>query len=235
MAPDKFEQHIKETLNHRTLQPSPDAWNTLSKRLDSKTIKHKNKPYWWLGIAASFIGVLLVITLVNEKDVVEKSDPVIVNIPKSVEDVKQDDAEETSLKENKELIKKEKVNVPDIFVVNNSNLPTNELKKKTVQPIVLTRKELTFEEQKIQDVAAQIQLLKENHTVVSDSEIDALLLEAQREINLNQLYNNTGVVDATLLLNDVETDLDQSFRGKVFEVLKNSFGTVKSTLANRNN
>src|SRR5690606_9988326 len=110
------------------------------------------------------------------------------------------------------------------------------LKKETIKSADVIVKELTFEEQKIQDVVAQIQILKNNNTDVPESEIDVLLLNAQKEISLNQLYNNNKrLVDAASLLHDVEADIDQSFRSKVFEAFEDGFGTIKSAVVNRNN
>ena len=63
-----------------------------------------------------------------------------------------------------------------------------------------------------------------------------LLKEAEREIFKDKLKNeNTRTVNANDLLQDVEADLEQSFRAKVFETLKSSYDSVKTAVANRNN
>jgi len=238
MAPNKIEQHIKEKLHNRTLQPSPDAWNRLSERLDNQTKKTKSTSYWWLGLAASIAGILLVTTLFNNKETSVENSPVIVDNPQQIEENKelQDAIKMTdSNKINLPIVADEKTEKKAVIIANNNNSQGVEIKSETVKSTEVAAKELTFEEQKIQDVAAQIQLLKNNNSEVSASEIDALLLKAQKEINLNKLYNNKGLVDAKSLLQDVEEDIDQSFRSKVFEALKDGFGTVKSTVANRNN
>ena len=46
---------------------------------------------------------------------------------------------------------------------------------------------------------------------------------------------STGVVNAHALLQDVEDDLEQSFRSKVFQALKENYITVKTAVAQRNN
>ncbi|MCB0445367.1 MAG: hypothetical protein KDC68_06915, partial [Gelidibacter sp.] len=77
--------------------------------------------------------------------------------------------------------------------------------------------------------------LKEKGTI-SDEAIDALLNQAQKEITLQKLYNeDVKTVDANALLQDVETDLQQSFRDKVFEALQTSYDKVKTAVAQRNN
>lgn len=235
MAPNKFEQHIKEKLDNRTLQPSKDAWNTLSKRLDSQTETQKSKSYWWLGLAASVVGVLLVTTLFNNEDTVE-SNPVIVNNPKTIKEALQETVGTQDLNKNsKSIIVEEKIDKREVPLVNNNNSQTITLENETVDPAEVVVKDLTFEEQKIQEVVAQIQVLKDKNNKITDTEIEALLLDAQKEINLKKLYDNKGLVDAKSLLQEVEADIDQSFRSKVFEALKDGFGAVKSTVANRNN
>ena len=42
------------------------------------------------------------------------------------------------------------------------------------------------------------------------------------------------MVDAEALLENVEAELDQSFRNKVFEAIKSSYNSVKTAVAQRN-
>ena len=104
-----------------------------------------------------------------------------------------------------------------------------------VADVDMKNEPLTFEEQKIKDVVAKVHTLKSENKTITNADIDALLIEAQKEIALNRLYNETnGTVDASALLQDVENELDQSFRSKVFEAIKASYNTVKTTVAQRN-
>ena len=64
MAPIKFEEQLKEKLGQRSIQPSSDAWNKLSERLDNVEEKQNNKGFWWLGIAATLVGVLVTLTFI---------------------------------------------------------------------------------------------------------------------------------------------------------------------------
>ena len=61
MAPLKFEEQCKEKLEKRTIAPSDAAWERLSAQLETQ--KKKRKPGIWLGIAAGFIGILIVSVL----------------------------------------------------------------------------------------------------------------------------------------------------------------------------
>src|SRR5690606_27263523 len=76
----------------------------------------------------------------------------------------------------------------------------------------------TFEDEKLKEVVAQIQELKNANDVVTEDEIDALLKEAEKAIFKEKIKSaNTQTVDADALLQDVEADLQQSFRDRVFE------------------
>ena len=232
MEQNKFDEQIKANLDNRRLQPSTDAWEKLSNRLDIGAKKKQNNVFWYIGIAASFIGILLVaLPINNTKPVV----PIIVGTPLekqmkhtekvAVEAIKV--ANDVS-KSTKPIEQVDKIN--DNSVLNGSE-NTSVVTKKTV----LQQKVLTFEEQKITEVVAKVEELKSKNQEVTDEVIDALLLEAQKEIRFNKSYNNsTGIVDANMLLQVVETDLDQSFRSKVFDAIKASFGTVKTVVAQRN-
>ena len=78
MEQNKFDEQIKANLDNRRLQPSTDAWEKLSNRLDIGAKKKQNNVFWYIGIAASFIGILLVaLPINNTKPVV----PIIVGTP----------------------------------------------------------------------------------------------------------------------------------------------------------
>jgi hypothetical protein len=66
MESNKFDNHIKDLLEKRTIEPSSNAWSTLENRLDHSKANKKN---WmlWSGIAASFIGVLITVSVFNKQ------------------------------------------------------------------------------------------------------------------------------------------------------------------------
>uniref|UniRef100_UPI003F6D9CD9 hypothetical protein n=1 Tax=Winogradskyella sp. TaxID=1883156 RepID=UPI003F6D9CD9 len=85
-------------------------------------------------------------------------------------------------------------------------------------------------------VADALKKLKSEKTSVIDKEVDSLLKLASKELFKDQIQNETTkTVDANALLMSVEDEMGQSFRSKVFEVLKDSYETVKTAVAERNN
>lgn len=254
MAPIKFEDNIKDKLEKRTIQPSADAWSTLANRLDTHNKKKKTTLYWWFGIAASVVGIVFITTLYVNHSEVETITPTIVNTQENnIEKVDNQPVknnikkDQVAFEENKAI--KEPLN--ETKSSSKNTLPTQDavaqsqqaLEQKSMMTSVVEEnlnevkhKELNFEDQKVKDAVAQIKELKKNQEVVSDSEIENLLKKAEKEIISNRIYKETTkTVDANSLLQDVEIDLQQSFRDKVFKALQSGYESVRTTVAERNN
>ncbi|WP_372752186.1 hypothetical protein [Mariniflexile sp.] len=240
MEPNKFENSIKEKLEARRLQPSKEAWAKLSGRLEQTVERKNNKAFWWLGIAASVVGVMFVaFQLLNTEEVT----PVVVDAPTVIQQKDNTPVVVETVEAPKEVLKEETLIKPrSKYIIENHTVVAAEEKvvpeetSKVSIPTVVIQEKLTFEEQKIQDVVAKVQHMKNQNQEVTDAAIDALLFEAQKEIRLQRMYNiNTGIVDATILLQEVESDLDQSFRNKVFDAIKASYNSIKTAVAQRNN
>lgn len=58
MAPIKFEEHIREQLDKREIQPSEGSWEKLNTRLNNED--SKKSPKWWIGVAAAVVVCLIV-------------------------------------------------------------------------------------------------------------------------------------------------------------------------------
>ena len=257
MESNKFDKQIKEKLDKRTIEPSADAWNILSERLDTETkMKTGNTNYWLLGAAATVVGVLLVVTQIGERgaEVMDEPSKVVAapnnnlgtengNTEKQYPIAEKEvDVQEALIADKNNAI--EEVNFNESLVHRGSDNITAEFPEEKVVTTVneneiaekeLPEEKLTFEEQKILDVVAQVQLLKDENIEVSEAEIDALLMKAEKEIVLNRMSSEISrSVDANALLESVEQELDQSFRSKVLEAIKTSYNSVKTTIAQRN-
>ncbi len=279
MAPIKFEENIKDKLEQRRLEPSQDAWDVLSNKLDNNTKKRNKGLFLYLGIAASIVGVLLMYTLLikssNEADAIQEvvdteteiknditPDPKVNTIETQVVETTQDELVpvenvQEELNEQKSIQnatqgrvvsneQQPKSNVNPLPNKNILNQSTNTSQKSAVIATVDSEKpnrvievplnSLDYESAKVIEVVAQIKALESQGNEVTDSEIDALLKQAERDILKQRLYNETTrTVDADALLKDVEEDLEQSFRARVFQNLKSNFNSVKTAVAARNN
>ncbi|MFD2915567.1 hypothetical protein [Psychroserpens luteus] len=275
MAPIKFEENIKDKLEKRTVQPSIGAWDKLSTDLNANDKKNKRGLLFYISIAASIIGVLLVTTVMFNSSENQLGEPTIVdtNIKTSPYNVDAKDTNEaveeevvTKISEENKVekeinhIKSSIKNEPKLATTSNqsiNNKTENEIDKSIKDELISvnetkqavanlntdTNKKvqspvsiLTFEEAKAIEVVNQIKKLEIKNGIVTDTEIENLLKQAERDILRERIYNETTrTVDADALLQDVEDDLEQSFRTKVFEGLKSGFESVKTAVAERNN
>ena len=67
MEPTKFENHIKETLKGSEIKPSEDAWDKIKGQIKNE-YEPKRTGYFWYGIAAGFIGILILSALYFNTD-----------------------------------------------------------------------------------------------------------------------------------------------------------------------
>ncbi len=245
MAPIKFEENIKEKLEERTLQPSSQAWSTLSEKLVEDTNKSSNKIFWWLGIAASFIGIFLVVNTFLKTSETSNLTPVLVETEAQEVEVFESENDivtpETSIaiegsnvteimasekNTNPKKIKNEAVIVNKNQVKNNS-LAQLENTEESEEVLNNSISETPSFEIKVANLETQDKINK------TETNIDSLLSKAQQHI-AEKSQVKTYSIDANALLQDVEEDLDESFRAKVFETVKTNYKRVKTAVAHRN-
>lgn len=246
----QWENNIKKTLEKRRIEPSAASWDSLANRLDVADKKKIKMPFWWMGIAASLIGVLLMTNVFFKDNPADAQKPVIVDVQKPVdkklltEPVSgQHLATESETVKNVEMTEKETSinqfikdkNTLDLATPIQSTIAKTE-KTATSEQVELEAEKQSFEDKKVSEIVAHINEIKSQGQTVTDADIEALLLKAQKEITFQSvLKESTMTVDANSLLQDVESELQQSFRNKIFEALKNSYETIKTAVAERNN
>jgi len=250
MAPIKFEEHIKDKLKEREIKPTASAWDKISNNLEDSTEK-KEKPFYWRGIAASFIGILIVsIFYFTREEQKAISDSQVVEIPEVIieeaENIEtnlfKNDVENTKVAEINNTVNKKKVveklqanKKQESIVVVNTEQEIALVEKETLITVGFKGEERLVSDEminaKISEMIAQVNLIED----VSDAEVDSLLRLAQKEILKEKIYRNNGSVDAMALLTEAEDELDQSFRDKIFLKLKDGFFKARTAIASRNN
>ncbi len=256
MAQNKFEQHIKDKLENRRIEPSDKAWSKLSEKLDEYESKSNNKIIWWLGIAASLAGVLLITNLFLKTGDSETVLPTLVETPaeNSVE-IKVTPAKEIEDHKVEDLLKTEVISEAKSTVSNQPTTKSRNILKKSRNPILnrnsLAEKalensqlendvpqdsELIVNEQIINGALAENTEVHDKQNIVTDSEIELLLQQAQKDLTINKIeMDNMSKVSASSLLQDVETDLDESFRDKIFTTIVSGYNVIVTAVAERNN
>ncbi|WP_438422282.1 hypothetical protein [Aquimarina macrocephali] len=275
MAPLKFEEKMKEKLEQRAIQPSSDSWEQLTTQLDSvKKQKKESKKIQWYSIAAIFVGVLILTSILMNQNPASKQNN-IQFVDNSNEIIKKENTEVVKNKDTKQkVIEKNNSKVFEENPISNNTVTSSlkkekeNLKKKNVTSEIIMHEGMTAKkmlgnrdydtelaendknantiknkispvdsliiEDKVAGVVAQIQELQKNNAQVTDDEINRLLLKAQREISTAKILKSS-TVSASTLLQDVEAELDETFKQRVFEALKTGFQKVKTAVVERDN
>ena len=258
MAPIKLEENIREKLQEREIQPSNEAWAKLEGQLEDE--KGGNK-FMWYAIAASFIGIIIVAsfvfnndakdlnkTLVKEdavekvkteetKEVVDntKEEIVPINTEEGVATEKPvkrtTESTEATLKKTEKQVQQQNGQKTEALAKTETD-PNKDSQLQEINSDILINK--SFETNQVEKVVAEVKALKDKNQNVNIDEIDALLKNAQREIRTQRILNNKQV-DAMALLDDVEFEMEQGFREKVFMALGEGFDKLKTAVAERNN
>ncbi|PQB03668.1 hypothetical protein [Aureitalea marina] len=257
MAPIKFEDNIREKLQNREIEPSSHAWNKLDQAL-GKPPKRRLAPRTWWAIAASvMILIFLGSSLLQEESpgeeiaeetieqpekrseavqsviqIAEKDETFLESetvVPEKDEALAVEETEAELIQE-KEYIQQQVSSKPEdvVAVIQQEEIAP--------EPTLVERTEETFVSGKVDEVVAQVQALQLENKEVSPEEVEALLDAAQREIaNRRVLEEVGGKVDPMALLMDVESEMERSFRDKVFDALGDGFDKVRTAVAERNN
>ncbi len=245
MEPNKFEQHIKDQLNQRKIEPSEDAWQKIANQLD-QTEKPKTKKYLWLGVAASIVGLLIITTAYFNSDKKLKNETTIVNS-------KKDSIEKNQLKtegvfeKTKEILTStntkniEKVisrNLKKIKPVETTPIITIENKIASIDSVVKKNENNINTEElintKLTEVIAKITKIEQNAESLTDLEVDSLITQAQKELLNQKLFRQNKSVDAMILLSEIENELDKPLKEQIFELLKKGVLEARNAVAERN-
>lgn len=243
MEPNNTDKQIKNLLEKREITPSLKSWEELRSRLDASE-KKKTPLYWYLALAASFVaGILIVSLLFNTKT--SNDNPVVFEeqILKTTElqneiPVFDSLGKVTQISNSKVPNVIEEVSVKEIEANNKPETKPDE-NPATDSAVAenIPEEESVVLYKKVEDVIAQVSSEETEQDFMRASEIDVLLAKATAEIlkeKQKYLYKSQGFVSASDLLNDVEYEMEQSFREKIFEMLKEGFNKSRTAVANRN-
>ncbi len=254
MAPNKLENNIKKTLEERHIQPSSQAWNQLSDSLDAFDKISSKKHIWFIGVAASVISVLFLVTTLepfqNSENItspavvnstsetnlqieneakVKAHNPVVNHVV--IEDIKSEARKSYKL-ENTASLNSNKNQVANSNKTSKTVKPIVEKMENVEQGAIVSNDINTFSKSTLAQPADE----NLSADALLNAEVEALLKQAKSNVStLATSHENTPHLNANILLKDVELDLEKSFRDKVFETLKTNFILVKTAVADRNN
>ncbi|UTN06090.1 hypothetical protein L0669_09275 [Flavobacterium bizetiae] len=235
MEPNNFEKDFREKLNQRKIEPSDKAWDRLDAMLsvaeEKKQPKNKKR---WMYIAASIVGFLLVGTFFfNQKQSV-------VEAPKN----------NVVIKEN---LQKDTVVKPDLDIINSVKTEVAVSEKTSNQNSVKEEKNLNVKPNKTlktkSNQIAESSIIIKNNQPKQSVNNQSLAVETSKKETVDQLLESAEKtvvaensakpkskvkINANDLLNQVDGELELSFREKMITKVNKNYQTVKVALANRN-
>lgn len=247
---EKFDNHIRNKLEKRTIEPSKASWDKLAQKLgpENKSTNRKS----WLGIAASLLVICaLSIVWFTRTAKPEKDHQVIVE--KTVEtnhekfNNSQTGTDSIPLEDVKNLknfgidepvFESSKKHYAESKPIK-SQKESKEFKPNTIaikDEVLLAENESSDKmiERKANEVFAQVIAMEENANQVTDAEIDSLLKAAQIDIIKENNWGNSRQIDALSLLSEVEWELSIDARNQLFDKLKENFFKLRTAVADRN-
>lgn len=230
----KFEEQFRAELKDREIKPSAGSWEQLEEKLKKGSEKTSGVVFWWTGIAASMVAGVLIWNISFQGTAVEA--PAIVDAPSEEIESFEEIPIETQpvvLEEMQAVERKQEKKTVGKPV--ERSLAGNRKKEKSV--LTLQKENpVVFEEvvpaPELAGIIAEVPSKEEETGEVTDAEIDALLAKAAGNIH-QEKSGFAGNTDAGILLYEVEMELEQSFREKVFEVLKEGFQKTRTAVANK--
>jgi hypothetical protein len=217
MSPIKFENHIKEKLEARRIEPSKSSWGTLSTKLNEK----KNLPFQKLLIAACLIGVLVTILLTFNKETQS------AEITKST---KESISKENILNDKK--IISTTINTDNEAVTTKSEIKIHKENTTSEHQKIKKENQTNFNNDKLAEVVTtviqKVDSLPDNerkHTkpdsVLLKNEVEQLLNNAKLKIALENLKDSSTIVNHTSLLEEVEIELeiDNTLKNKIYKAI----------------
>lgn len=231
MEPNNFEKDFREKLNQRTINPGVDAWDRLDAMLtvaEEKSGRKTGAFKKWLYIAASFLGVMLAATFYfsTDRNTIESIGTVVM------EDKADQEPSET-------ITGNTGVPVPQVAVA--ANAPEQDQKaqkeyilKEKFKSVTSKESSIIIKEHENQSANNQITQTevneKEKTAIIQLPEVAEKSLTAEN----SERTQSKIKINASDLLNQVDSELDQSFREKVISKVNKNYQSVRVALANRN-
>jgi hypothetical protein len=233
MEPNNFEKDFREKLKQRKIEPNDRAWDRLDAMLSVAENKKTKKDRKWLYIAASIVGFLLVGTFFfnQKKNTVEVPKNTVVIEENSKKDSVVNPILNTIDSSKTEVVVSEKVPAQVAAEEKNKfNSKSNKISKKESNQIAESSIIIKNNQPKQSSNPSSIIETSKKETV------DQLLDTAEKTtVAENSAKPKSKIkINANDLLNQVDGELELSFREKVITKVNKNYQTVKVALANRN-
>lgn len=229
MEPNKLEKEFRKQLSSREIQPSEMAWEKLDAMLTEAQGKKPKRNFTWMYIAASLVGFLLVGTMYfNQKETVLENQETKVVLEKQGKT----NTNKTIL-DTTDFKKEEKVLVENVV---QQSVPISkknqELNKNSIVANKIVNQKQIVEYSIINQNKEQESISSKANAII----VDELLARVDKSARLNNKVNPDLQihVNANQLLEQIDNDLEPTFRQQVFTKVADNFKLVKDAFVNRN-
>jgi hypothetical protein len=246
MAPVEFEKELQKRLRARRVEPRADSWDRIEARLEAERPSGKRRDLFWkIGVAASLVCLLGYFLFRQPDRVVPDGTPVVETpalvIPSTSEEPL--GPVETNTREPASPSREVLAGAGDRDPGPASGLPANGVAIRGESPPV--KRELA--DQPFASVPSGLQGSAgvpgpeipdlasggERVTDRDDAEVEALLVRALEELEARDPQRDTTGVNPATLLDEAESELDQTFREQILRKLKMGFSKVRTGVADR--
>ncbi len=233
----KFENKIKSRLESREIQPSPGSWKKLNQRLNDSS-DYKTTKYHWIAASAAAVGLvsiwltqdpLVSKSMTENPAVVESQNFAEVDLPPSKQPINLNEVKHTENRTVKRLKNSQSPQIQGLQVLPSLTEETasTEINSNSVEWD--TREVLV-----INQVASGDEVV-EDKSSISDEELDELLNRYRNEVRREIIDQKDISQKAKSLLNEVENEMDRSFKKQIFDAFVSGAKAIHTAYINRKN
>lgn len=214
---NNIENHFRDKLNQRTIEPSDKAWDRLDAMLSVSEQKKSKKSWFWIAASLVLFATIGSLFLRTDKSEVIQSEEIVIQkvvIPTENTETQAEFTQLDNIDKNISVVKKIKTDTSDFqklteteSVVIVDEIPAVEKDEKTTGEI-RSNKYISAE-----NLLAQI--------------------EKDKTSESRKLHPKVNI-DAHILLTNTIKEMDEEHQDKALNNFKNQFQNIKEALSNRN-
>ncbi len=211
--PHNIENQLRDKLYNREIAPSESVWNRVQKKIPNEKPKRK---MLWPAVAAVLAGSVLLALWPSQQEqrlpeVIVEAESVQSNL-RSVESITKMVVTEANMNQGKIKVKAKSVLYPG------EKFPADKAQLSNFKAVQIENPAL-IEQQKENEIVAQIKTLEESGTLITDVLLDSLINQSRKQLAAEKLLGKP-TTDPNSLLTEAEKDLDKSFKERMFNALQ---------------
>ena len=218
---DKFKKEMQDKFHKREIQPTDEVWGKITGELATSRTS-KTKSFWlWSGIAAGFIGFLVLLTPLYF------STSTIQSVVNSEEKETQEAYVQLEKAVGVNQLKSNGIQPLTVEILN-SSLPMNNAQPKRILPQGTSQ---NFATTLLAEVEKELEV--ERYTQQNINEVDALLAQARSKISSEKDLRVFDQLSAESLLAEIDFENTNNLKNKVWKLIEANYKELKSSLSAR--